>query len=106
MEIALARSVGKLADNSDRRPDHRFPRCGVRVDLGLIFHEQPLVLPHVWNVTRAKIPEARIVGVLLVLFDSEQKGTVLNQRVVYLCLEKLTSGIHWLSSLSAFSHRN
>jgi hypothetical protein len=52
------------------------------------------MLAHVRNVMRAEIPEAGIVGLLLVVFKGGEKRRVLSGSAIHLAFEKGVPALH------------
>lgn len=93
-KIVFTRCIGEVSNESSRSPDRLLHHSRFGTKRGLILLEHPLVLAHVRNVPRAEIPEAYIVGLLLVLLDGTEHCLVLHDGVVDLRFKKVESELH------------
>jgi hypothetical protein len=97
VEIAVARCVSEIASDADGRADQSAGEAGIAAELGLVLLEHPLMLTHVRYVSRAEIPEPRIVGLALMILERAEQRPMLHYRVVDLGSEKGAALIHAIS---------
>src|SRR6266566_206406 len=94
-EVAFACRVGKIARDTESGTDDPLRSSGIRSKLRLVFLQHALVFAHVWNVPRAQIAEAGILGLVLVIFKRAEKGLMLDQGVVDLTFQKSNPPVHY-----------
>src|SRR4051794_15573093 len=96
--VAVARSVSQTSGGANCRADQSAGEAGVAAELGLVLLQHPLVLTHVRYVSRAEIPEARIIRLALMVLERAKQRSVLHYRVVDLGSQKSAALIHALSN--------
>src|SRR5215216_5307891 len=68
-KVALARGICEIACFAKHRTDDLLALASLGTERGLIILEHALVLTHARNVAAAKIPEASVFCLLLVIFE-------------------------------------
>jgi len=92
--IAFARGVGEITGNTGSRSEDFPGDARLTAKLLLILLQHTLMLAHVRDVSRAKIPESWIVRLSLVLLERTEKRAVLHHGIVHLTLEEFATVIH------------
>jgi hypothetical protein len=94
-EVALAGSVGQVSGGSNSRADGALENtCARRAELALVVLQHSLVVAHAGDISCAEIPEARILCLALMVFESLQEQVVLHYCVVYLGFKKIVTAVH------------
>jgi len=92
--VARASGVSKIMHDFRGCSSSSCSDPGVGTELRLVLLEHALMFAHVRNVMRAKIPEAGIVGLCLVVFERAKKGRVLSHGAIHLAFEKGVPALH------------